>query len=88
MAVLKARLLDMEQSKQFQETTEERRSQIGSGERSEKIRTYNYPQDRITDHRINTTFHNLPRMLDGEIDELIDKLATNERAQQLENSLL
>jgi peptide chain release factor 1 len=88
MAVLKARLLDMEQSKKFQETTEERRSQIGSGERSEKIRTYNYPQDRITDHRINTTFHNLPRMLDGEIDELIDKLATNERAQQLENSLL
>jgi peptide chain release factor 1 len=88
MAVLKARLLDMEQSKQFQETTEERRSQIGSGERSEKIRTYNYPQDRITDHRINTTFHNLPRMLDGEIDELIDKLATNERAQQLENSLI
>jgi peptide chain release factor 1 len=87
MAVLKARLLDMEQSKQFQETTEERRSQIGSGERSEKIRTYNYPQDRITDHRINTTFHNLPRMLDGEIDELIDRLATNERAQQLENSL-
>jgi peptide chain release factor 1 len=87
MAVLKARLLDMEQSKQFQETTEERRSQIGSGERSEKIRTYNYPQDRITDHRINTTFHNLPRMLDGEIDDLVDKLATNERAQQLENSL-
>jgi peptide chain release factor 1 len=87
MAVLKARLLDMEQSKQLQETTEERRSQIGSGERSEKIRTYNFPQDRVTDHRINTTFHNLPKILDGEIDEIIDKLATYGRTKQLESSL-
>ena len=87
MAVLKARLLDMEQSKQFQETTEERRSQIGTGERSEKIRTYNFPQDRVTDHWINATFHNLPRILDGEIDEIIDKLGTHDRAKQLESSL-
>ena len=66
----------------------ERRSQIGTGERYEKIRTYNYPQDRITDHRINLSLHNLPRILDGELDEFIENLATNERARQLENSLL
>ncbi len=88
MAVLKARLFDIEQRKQSQETTDERRSQIGTGERSEKIRTYNYPQDRITDHRINLSLHNLPSILDGELDELIENLATNERARQLENSLL
>jgi len=88
MAVLKARLFDIEQSKQSQETIDERRSQIGTGERSEKIRTYNYPQDRITDHRINLSLHNLPRILDGELDEFIENLATNERAKQLENSLL
>ena len=88
MAVLRARLLDLEQSKQFQETSEERRSQIGSGERSEKIRTYNFPQDRITDHRINITLHSLPKIMNGELDELIDALATNDRAKQLEESLL
>lgn len=88
MAVLKARLFDIEQRKQSQETIDERRSQIGTGERSEKIRTYNYPQDRITDHRINLSMHNLPRVLDGELDEFIENLATNERARQLENSLL
>jgi len=88
MAVLRARLLDLEQSKQFQETSEERRSQIGSGERSEKIRTYNFPQDRITDHRINITLHSLPKIMNGELDELIDALATIDRAKQLEESLL
>ena len=87
MAVLRSRLLDIEQRKQFQETSEERRSQVGSGERAEKIRTYNIPQDRITDHRINLTLHNLPRVLDGELDELVDALATSERARQLEESL-
>ena len=70
MAVLRSRLLDIEQRKQFEETTEERRSQIGTGERSEKIRTYNFPQDRITDHRISLTLHNLPHILDGELDEV------------------
>jgi peptide chain release factor 1 len=88
MAVLRARLLDREQSKQFQEITDERRSQIGSGERAEKIRTYNFPQDRVTDHRINLTLHNLPKILNGEIDELIDALLANEQARQLEASLL
>jgi peptide chain release factor 1 len=88
MTVLRARLLDREQSKQFQEITDERRSQIGSGERAEKIRTYNFPQDRVTDHRINLTLHNLPSILDGEIDELIDALSANEQARQLAASLL
>ena len=88
MAVLRARLFDREQRRQLEEMTEERRSQIGSGERAEKIRTYNLPQDRITDHRINLTLHNLPRILDGELDELIEALATSERAKQLEESRL
>ena len=87
MAVLRSRLYDIEQQKQMRETTEERRSQIGNADRSEKIRTYNFPQDRVTDHRIGLTIHNLPRLLDGEIDELIETLATNERTRQLEESV-
>src|SRR4030043_1278248 len=88
MAVLRARLLDKEQRKKNDEITEERRSQIGSGERAEKIRTYNYPQDRITDHRINLTVHNLPRVLDGDLDDLIDALSTSEQVKLLEKSRL
>jgi len=88
MAVLRARLFDKEQHRQVEETTEERRSQIGSGERAEKIRTYNFPQNRITDHRINLTLHNMPHILDGGLDELIEALATSERAKQLEGSQL
>ncbi|MGD0353590.1 MAG: peptide chain release factor 1 [Dehalococcoidia bacterium] len=88
MAVLRARLLDKEQRKKNEEITEERRSQIGSGERAEKIRTYNFPQDRVTDHRINLTVHNLPRILDGALDELIDAVATGEQVRLLEGSRL
>ena len=87
MAVLRARLLDLERRKQEEEITKQRRSQVGSGERAEKIRTYNFPQDRLTDHRIGLTLHNLPRILGGELGELIDALATSERAKQLEGQL-
>ncbi len=83
MAVLRARLLEMERSKQEEEITEERRSQVGTGDRSEKIRTYNFPQDRVTDHRIGLTAHNLPGILDGELDEIIDALITQRHAQLL-----
>jgi len=84
MAVLRARLLDMEQRKQEESVTKQRRSQVGTGERAEKIRTYNFPQDRVTDHRIGLTLHNLNRILDGDFDHLIDALATNDQAQHLQ----
>jgi peptide chain release factor 1 len=86
MAVLRARLLDMEERKQQEETSRERRSQVGSAERAEKIRTYNFPQNRVTDHRIGLTLHNLPAILQGELDELIDALATQEEANKLEEA--
>ena len=83
MSVLRARLLDLEQRKQEEEVTKQRRSQVGTGDRAEKIRTYNFPQDRITDHRISLTLHNLPRILEGELDELIDTLATSDQTKRL-----
>ena len=70
MAVLRARLLEMEQREQHEAEAEVRRSMVGSGDRSEKIRTYNFPQDRVTDHRINVDLHNLPNVLDGDLDRL------------------
>jgi len=87
MSVLRARLLDIEQRKHEREITSQRRSQVGTGDRAEKIRTYNFPQDRITDHRIGLTLHNLPRILEGELDELVNALATSEQAKQLEAQL-
>jgi peptide chain release factor 1 len=84
MSVLRTRLLDMERRKQEEALTSARRSQVGSGERSEKIRTYNYPQDRISDHRIDVTVHNLPKFMDGDIDGLIEGLIAHEQAEQLE----
>ncbi|MBI4304482.1 MAG: peptide chain release factor 1 [Chloroflexi bacterium] len=87
MAVLRARLFDVEQRRQEEEITRERRSQVGGGERAEKIRTYNFPQDRLTDHRIGLTLHNLPRILMGELDELIEQLSTNDQARQLQEQL-
>jgi len=87
MSVLRARLLDVEQRKQEKEITSQRRSQVGTGDRAEKIRTYNFPQDRVTDHRIGLTLHNLPRILGGELDELVSALATSDRAKQLEAQL-
>ena len=87
MSVLRARLLDIEQRKQEEAITKQRRFQVGTGDRSEKIRTYNFPQDRVTDHRIGLNLHNLPRILEGGIDELIDALATSAQAQQMEEQL-
>lgn len=87
MAVLRARLFDMEQRKQLEDITKERRSQVGSGQRAEKIRTYNFPQDRVTDHHINLTLHGLAQILDGDLDRIIDSLIANEQIGQLEGSL-
>jgi len=84
MAVLRARLLDHEQRKQSESISEERRTQVGSGQRAEKIRTYNFPQNRITDHRVNLSFHNLQRTLDGDLDEIIEALISKEQVEQLE----
>jgi peptide chain release factor 1 len=83
MSVLRARLLEMEQRKAHEVEAEARRSMVGSGERSEKIRTYNFPQDRVTDHRINMDLHNLPNVLDGEIDRLLDELSATDQAERL-----
>jgi peptide chain release factor 1 len=83
LGVLRSRLWDMEQQKRAAEMGAARRSQVQTGDRSEKIRTYNFPQDRVTDHRINLTVHNLPRVLDGELDPLIDALITSDQAEKL-----
>ena len=88
MSVLRARLLDIEQRKQEGEITKQRRSQVGTGDRAEKIRTYNFPQDRVTDHRLGLTLRNLPRIMAGELDELIDTIATSDQAKQLEAQLV
>ncbi len=83
LAVLRSRLLEMEQRKAQAEEDVVRRSMVGSGERSEKIRTYNFPQDRITDHRIGMDVHDLPGVLDGDLDRLIDALITTDQAERL-----
>jgi len=80
MSILRARLYEMEEEKRRAEIDEARRSQVGSAERSEKIRTYNYPQSRITDHRINQSIYNLAGFMDGNLDEFIDELATRDEA--------
>ena len=83
MSILRARLYEAEMERRYQADAAERKSQIGSGERSEKIRTYNFPQGRVTDHRIGVSSHNLPAVLDGDIDQFIDELATREQAEKL-----
>ena len=83
MAVLRSRLLDRERARAAEVESALRRSMVGSGERSEKIRTYNFPQDRLTDHRIGLDLHNLPGVMDGDIDKLIDALSTTYQAQLL-----
>ena len=84
MGVLRARIFDREVSKQQAEMAAARRSQVGTGDRSEKVRTYNFPQNRVTDHRIGVTSHNLDRFLMGELDEFIDGLAAQEQNRLLE----
>jgi peptide chain release factor 1 len=83
MQVLRARLYDMERQRADDERSQSRRSQVGSGDRSERIRTYNFPQGRVTDHRINLTLYKLDRMMMGEIDEIVDALISDHQAGQL-----
>ena len=87
MAVLRARLLDLEQRKQSESVDKERRMQVGGGQRAEKIRTYNFPQNRVTDHRIGSSFHNLQQILEGELDEVIEAVSSREQVEQLEAAL-
>ena len=87
MKVLKSRLLKMEQDKQNEAIASDRRSQVGSGDRSEKIRTYNYPQSRVTDHRIGLTLYKLDEIMNGDLDEIIDALVTAQRAEQLKEQM-
>ena len=86
MGVLRARLYEIEVEKQQREITEARRAQVGTGERSEKIRTYNFPQDRLTDHRIGLTVHNLPRILDGDLDAVIEALISADQTEKLKSA--
>ncbi|MGI6344685.1 MAG: peptide chain release factor 1 [Bacillota bacterium] len=85
MRVLRARLLELEQARQHEEVAEARRSQVGTGDRSERIRTYNFPQGRVTDHRIGLTVHNLPAILDGDIDEIVEALIIQHQLESLQN---
>jgi len=84
MAVLRARLYEREEERRRAERGEERRLQVGSGERSEKIRTYNYPQNRVTDHRIGLTLYRLESIINGDLDEILDELATTDQAERLQ----
>jgi peptide chain release factor 1 len=83
MSILRARLYEIEEEKRRQEIDSTRRLQVGTGERSEKIRTYNYPQSRVTDHRINLSSYNLPAVMDGDFEMFIDELATRDEAERL-----
>jgi peptide chain release factor 1 len=83
LKVLKSRLLDLEQQKQAEEIRDERRGMVGGAERSEKIRTYNFPQNRLTDHRIGLTLHKLDRVIDGDLNEVIEAVSSWYQAEQL-----
>ena len=83
LRVLRSRLLDIAEREQSAEIAQHRRSQVGTGERSEKIRTYNFPQSRVTDHRLNASFHNLAALLDGDLDDLVGQLVLQSQAQAL-----
>jgi peptide chain release factor 1 len=83
LRVLKARLLERAQEEQAAAIAADRRSQVGTGERSERIRTYNFPQGRISDHRINLTLHRLPAILEGDLDEIVEALSAEDQRQKL-----
>ncbi len=83
MSILRARLYEMEERKRREQMEAERRAQVGTGERSEKIRTYNFPQSRVTDHRIHMSLYNLPEVLDGDLDPFIDELTLRDEAERL-----
>ena len=85
LRVLKSRLYDKMLQEQNDALSQERRSQVGSGDRSERIRTYNFPQGRVTDHRINMTIYKLDSFLDGEIDDIVDALITSDQAEKMKN---
>ena len=87
MKILRARLYDLERSRAAAERAADRKSQVGSGDRSERIRTYNFPQTRVTDHRINLTLHQLDRVLNGELDELVDALIAEDQANRLADAV-
>jgi peptide chain release factor 1 len=83
MSILSARLLEAERRKQSEAEAATRKSLVGTGDRSERIRTYNFPQGRLTDHRINLTLYKLDQAMDGKLDELIDALRATDQANQL-----
>jgi peptide chain release factor 1 len=86
MNLLRSRLYDAERQRLDRERSDDRKSQVGSGDRSERIRTYNFPQGRVTDHRINLTLYKLDRVMEGEFDEIIDGLLTDHRQKLLARS--
>lgn len=86
LRVLRSRLYELEEEKKAKERSENRRSQVGSGDRSERIRTYNFPQNRVTDHRINLTLYHLDAFMQGDMDEIIDALKIDDAERQLQNT--
>jgi peptide chain release factor 1 len=87
LKILKARILEKAQAEQAAEISATRKSMVGSGDRSERIRTYNFPQGRLTDHRINYTVYNLPEVINGDLDDVLDKLGTHHQAELLKEQL-
>ena len=86
MKILRSRILEQEQEKQNAEIAGERKSQVGTGDRSERIRTYNYPQGRVSDHRIGLTLYKIDQILNGDLDEVIDALVTADTAEKMKAS--
>jgi peptide chain release factor 1 len=85
LKILKSKLFEMKLREQNEELAQMKRGQVGTGDRSERIRTYNFPQGRVTDHRINLTLYKLNDFIDGDLDEMIDALITTDQAERLKN---